>query len=57
MEWWKAHPEQINQKAVYYFSCPYCNKDFTAYGNRTRRFCSHACYINSRFGAKVGVQS
>jgi endogenous inhibitor of DNA gyrase (YacG/DUF329 family) len=50
MAWWKAHPENVNQKAVYSFSCPHCNKEFSAYGNKGRKFCSHAGYIASRFG-------
>ena len=53
MEWWKAHPEQIRQKAVYSFSCSQCQIDFTAYGNKRRKFCSHDCYIASRFGGEM----
>ena len=50
MEWWKVHPEQVQQKAVYSFLCCCCKNEFTAYGNKQRKFCSHACYINARFG-------
>jgi transposase len=50
MEWWKAHPEKITQKAVYTFTCHYCKNEFTAYGNKSRKFCSHDCYIKDRFG-------
>jgi endogenous inhibitor of DNA gyrase (YacG/DUF329 family) len=50
MEWWKAHPEFVMQKAVYSFLCPQCNNEFSSYGNNKRKFCSHACYIASRFG-------
>jgi endogenous inhibitor of DNA gyrase (YacG/DUF329 family) len=52
--WWNAHPEAVRQKAVYSFTCPVCGKPFTAYGNKGRKFCSHACYIQSRFGEKAG---
>jgi endogenous inhibitor of DNA gyrase (YacG/DUF329 family) len=58
MEWWKTHPEFITQKAVYSFICHYCKNEFTAYGNKSRKFCSHDCYINARFGygtAEAGV--
>lgn len=48
--WWNAHPEAVNRKAVYSFACTHCGKPFTAYGNRNRKYCSHACYIAGRFG-------
>ena len=47
--WWNAHPEVVKQKAVYTFSCPECGKEFTAYGNAKRKYCSHDCYIAARF--------
>lgn len=50
--WWKAHPEEIKQKAVYSFVCDACGKAFTAYGNSRRKYCCHACYLNARFGGK-----
>lgn len=49
-KWWKEHPEQMNQRAVYSFTCAGCKKAFTAYGNSKRKYCSHACYIRDRFG-------
>ena len=48
--WWNSHPEAVKRKAVYYFTCAHCGKDFTAYGNAGRKYCSHACYIAERFG-------
>jgi endogenous inhibitor of DNA gyrase (YacG/DUF329 family) len=48
--WWKAHPERLNMKAVYRFTCPACGTEFTAYGNAKRKYCRHACYIADRFG-------
>lgn len=48
-KWWHAHPDKINQKAVYSFQCAGCGKAFTAYGNNHRKYCSHKCYINVRF--------
>lgn len=50
--WWKEHPNNLNKKAVYSFSCDECGKHFTAYGNSTRKYCCHKCYINARFGGK-----
>ena len=48
-QWWKAHPEAGNQKAVYTQVCARCGKEFTAYGNSHRKYCSHDCYIKARF--------
>nr|WP_289698180.1 RNA polymerase subunit sigma-70 [Enterocloster clostridioformis] len=48
--WWNKHPEAVNRKAIYSFTCACCGKPFTAYGNRNRKYCSHACYIAGRFG-------
>lgn len=47
--WWNSHPEAVNRKAVYSFTCAHCGKPFTAYGNATRKYCSHACYIADRY--------
>ena len=47
--WWNAHPEKVNRKAVYDFTCAHCGKPFTAYGNVGRKYCSHSCYIADRF--------
>jgi len=44
MDWWHKHPKKLNQKAVYHFTCPVCNKAFTAYGNAKRKYCSCKCY-------------
>ena len=49
-EWWKKHPEAINKHAIYHFTCAYCRKEFTAYGNNHRKYCSHECYVKARFG-------
>ena len=49
-KWWKEHPENLNKKAVYTFICAGCGREFTAYGNSRRKYCSHACYIKDRFG-------
>ncbi len=49
VKWWNSHPEQVNRKAVYTFTCACCGKSFTAYGNAKRKYCSHDCYIADRF--------
>lgn len=48
--WWNEHMDRVNRKAVYTFSCKCCGKQFTAYGNAGRKYCSHECYIEDRFG-------
>jgi hypothetical protein len=49
-EWWNTHPENVQRKAVYHFTCAHCGKPFTAYGNKGRKYCCHQCYIADRFG-------
>lgn len=49
IKWWNSHPEEVNRKATYHFVCACCGKPFTAYGNKSRKYCSHDCYITARF--------
>ena len=48
MAWWNSHPEAINRKAIYTFTCPICGRDFESYGNKKRKYCSRACYGRSK---------
>ncbi len=48
MKWWNV--KRKDRKATNTFKCLYCGVDFSVYGNAHRKFCSHECYINSRFG-------
>ena len=52
--WWNSHQNEVNKKAVYEFTCMCCGDKFTAYGNNKRKYCSHACYIKSRYGKAGG---
>lgn len=54
LAWWHSHPECLNRRAIYTFTCPTCQQGFSAYGNARRKYCSHACYIRQRFGTKGG---
>lgn len=49
--WWKAHPKMghPHENAIYSFVCPGCGKPFSVYGNSKRTYCSHQCYIATRF--------
>ena len=46
--WWNHHLECVNRKAIYQFTCLHCGMSFSAYGNRSRKYCSHSCYIAER---------
>ncbi len=48
-DWWNAHQGQNGQKAMYHYVCAACGKEFTAYGNPHRKYCSYECYIKGRF--------
>jgi len=50
LAWWHAHPERLNRKAIYSFTCAGCGQPFSAYG----KYCSHRCYIRTRFGTCGG---
>lgn len=47
--WWNKHLDCVNRKAVYQFTCASCDKSFSVYGNKDRKYCSHACYIADRY--------
>ena len=47
--WWNNHLDQVNRKAYYTLTCRPCGKVFQVYGDRSRRYCSHECYIAARF--------
>ena len=47
--WWNSHLDQVKRKAVYHFKCLHCGKEFHVYGDKRRKYCSHACYIADRF--------
>ena len=45
MKWWNSHRDVVNKKAYHTFTCGYCGKEFTAYANNTRKYCSRECYF------------
>ena len=49
--WWKEHPEKIRKRKVSALRCQGCGKLFLDYKYRSRKYCSHKCYVKSRFGA------
>lgn len=50
--WWHEHGEQSAKKAVYSLVCDKCGRKFESYGNKGRKYCSHACYIQDRYGGE-----
>jgi len=56
MVWWRAHPEQMNRKAIQHIVCFCCGVAFDHYGNSRRKYCSHACYVRARTSATRSVE-
>lgn len=54
MAWWKGHRQEVHRKVYYTFTCAHCGMAFISFGNKHRKFCSHACYIADRFGGDTG---
>lgn len=50
-KWWNTLLYLVDRssKALHHFTCPTCGKEFSAYGNPNRTYCSHQCYINARY--------
>ncbi len=46
MAWWNSHRSEVSHTST--FVCANCQTEFKAYG--VRKYCSHSCYINARFG-------
>lgn len=49
-KWHRDHLDKTrHQQATFHFRCAYCGRQFSAYGNKNRKYCSHDCYIKDRF--------
>ena len=48
--WWNSHRQHSNRNAVHHFTCAHCRRAFVSYGSRSRKYCSHLCFTNDRFG-------
>ena len=46
---------QVQRKAYTTFVCLACGKQVTVYGNDKRKYCSHDCYIEHRFGHRTPI--
>ncbi len=49
--WWNNNRNKIIKKTAVKSACVYCDAPFESYDNENRKYCSHNCYINDRFGA------
>jgi endogenous inhibitor of DNA gyrase (YacG/DUF329 family) len=50
MAWWKVNRGLVKHIACPETRCDLCHKSFHSYGNKLRKYCSHSCYIQARFG-------
>ncbi|RAZ95782.1 RNA polymerase subunit sigma-70, partial [Klebsiella oxytoca] len=48
-QWWKAHPQEGNRKAIVTKKCECCGREFSFYRSRKPKYCSYDCYIKARF--------
>ena len=53
-KWWNAHLDQVDRRAIREVICANCGRTFSVYGRTERKYCSHACYIQHRFGGGGG---
>ncbi|HFQ3425653.1 TPA: helix-turn-helix domain-containing protein [Streptococcus equi subsp. zooepidemicus] len=49
--YWDTHREEHDKDKTAYdeLTCQNCGRSFLSYANPNRKFCSHSCYIQSRF--------
>lgn len=47
--WWNCHQNRSRIKTTYQFVCKKCGASFKSHGNKSRKYCSHGCYIAARF--------
>lgn len=52
VRWWTEHPcsKSSDSKSFHVAVCENCGKTFSVYGNAPRKYCSHECYVDARFG-------
>lgn len=50
MKWWNAHRFLVSNKSKRHYTCKYCGKEFTSKDYKERKYCSHQCYIEGRYG-------
>ena len=53
-KWWNAHLDKVDRRVIREVICANCGRTFSVYGRTERKYCSHACYIQHRFGGGGG---
>lgn len=48
-KWWNSHPDHDHGEVR---TCSCCSQPFHYVPSKPHKFCSHACYIKSRFGTE-----
>ena len=48
--WWNNNRMSFESKSRCHIFCAYCGTEFEKYKNSAKRYCSHQCYINNRYG-------
>ena len=51
MQWWHSH--RSDSRSAEEHTCPECRRTFMT--DRMQKYCSHECYILSRFGRKKAI--
>lgn len=51
MEWWNSHRYLVKAKTIYRFTCKHCGIKFTSRTHKKRKYCSHRCYLEGRYGS------
>lgn len=47
MKFWNSHPELLNKKSLYSYTCLHCGKEFYS-PKKNRKYCSRSCFANAR---------
>lgn len=48
-KYWQENTELMRHPSFVTITCPACGKVFSDYAGHRRKYCSHACYIASRY--------
>ena len=50
LRFWNGNLGATQLSGMLAYKCPTCGKAFYAYPGRNRKYCSHGCYVEARFG-------
>ena len=58
-KWWREYRECKEPwgMPLYLFTCKACGKQFEAFGNPDRKYCSHDCYITYRYYNNIPLEN